>query len=72
MSDITEFPGSPNRPTTEDETDKLHAEAFRVLEGRISDCVIMAGIATQTVSELRSPKVALMRYTSRSSTRFKC
>jgi hypothetical protein len=44
MSDI-DFPGSPNRPITETETDKLHAEAFRVLEGRISDCVIMAGLA---------------------------
>ena len=47
MSDIIEFPGPPNRPITENETDKLHAEAFRVLEGRISDCVIMAGIAAQ-------------------------
>jgi hypothetical protein len=53
MSDIIEFPGPPNRPITENETDKLHAEAFRALEGRISDCVIMAGIAARIVSELK-------------------
>jgi hypothetical protein len=53
MSEIINFPGSPDRPITEDKTDKLHAEAFRDLEGRIADCVVMAGIAAQTVSELK-------------------
>jgi hypothetical protein len=53
MSDIIEFPGPPDRPITEDETDKLHAEAFRDLEGRIADCVVMAGIAARIVSELK-------------------
>jgi hypothetical protein len=72
MSDIIDFPGSQNRPSTPTETDKLHAEAFRVLEGRISDCVIMAGIAARIVSELKIVEGAPMRSTSRSSTRFKC
>jgi hypothetical protein len=46
MSNVVEFPSS-DRPITEDEIDKLHAEAFRDLEGRISDCVWMSVIALE-------------------------
>ena len=46
MSSIIDFP-LPNRRITETEVEKLHAEAFRDLEGRISDCVHMASIAVQ-------------------------
>jgi hypothetical protein len=48
MSNIVEFP-TVDRPVTEDEVDKIHAEAFRDLEGRIDDCAIMASIAVQMV-----------------------
>jgi hypothetical protein len=48
MSTIIEFP-LPDRPITEAEVDKLHSEAFRELESRISDCATMAGIALQLV-----------------------
>jgi hypothetical protein len=48
MSNIVEFPGA-DKSITEDEVDKLHAEAFRDLEGRIDDCAIMASIALQMV-----------------------
>ena len=37
----------PQRQITESEVDKLHAEAFRDLEGELSDCVLMASIAVQ-------------------------
>jgi len=47
MSDnIVEFP-LPDRPITESDIDKLHSEAFRDLEGPISDCQSMAKIAAQ-------------------------
>jgi hypothetical protein len=46
MSNVVDFP-LPDRPITEEEVDKLHAEAFRDLEARISDCAIMALIAVQ-------------------------
>jgi hypothetical protein len=49
MSNIVDFPLS-DRPITEAESDKLHAEAFRDLEGRIDDCAIMASIALQMVA----------------------
>jgi len=51
MSNVVEFPPS-NRPEhqwTESEVDKIHAEAFRDLEGSISDCVWMAVIALEMV-----------------------
>jgi hypothetical protein len=48
MSEIIEFP-LPDRPFTESEIDKLHSQAFRDLEEKISDCVTMASIAVQMV-----------------------
>jgi hypothetical protein len=44
MNNIVEFPGA-DREISEHEVNDLHAEAFRDLEGRISDCAIMAHIA---------------------------
>jgi hypothetical protein len=38
-----------DRPITEGEIDKLHAEAFRDLESGICDCTTMARIAAQLV-----------------------
>jgi hypothetical protein len=49
MSNLIEFP-APDRPITEAEVDKLHSKAFRDLEGRISDCTTMAGIASQMIT----------------------
>jgi hypothetical protein len=72
MSDIIEFPGPQNRPTTEDETDKLYAKAFRDLEGRISDCVTMAGIAAQIVSELKIIESGTNEVVFTVFTRFRC
>jgi hypothetical protein len=43
---VVEFPIA-DRPITEGEIDKLHSEAFRDLESRISDCETMASIAVQ-------------------------
>jgi hypothetical protein len=43
-SNIVEFPGA--EPAA-DNVDKLHSEAFRDLEGRISDYMSMASIAVQ-------------------------
>ena len=39
------------RPITEGEIDKLHSEAFRNLEGRISDCVWMSVIALELIAD---------------------
>jgi hypothetical protein len=49
MSNIVEFPGRepPAEGYSEEYVDKLHAEAFRDLEGHIGDCVLMASIAVQ-------------------------
>jgi hypothetical protein len=57
MADVIKFPGAPaDRPfadpeagdtDTETDIDALHSEAFRDLEGKISDCTIMAIIAVQ-------------------------
>ena len=51
MSNVVEFPPSdrPEHQWTESEVDKLHAEAFRDLEGSISDCVWMSIIALEMV-----------------------
>ena len=46
---VIEFP-SADRPIT----DEFYAEAFRDLEGHIGDCVTMAGIAAQCMSETKS------------------
>jgi hypothetical protein len=47
MSDVIKFPGAEPPPEgySEDHVNELHAEAFRDLEGRISDCALMAHIA---------------------------
>jgi hypothetical protein len=55
MADVIKFPGAPaDRPFADPEAggadtdiEALHAEAFRDLEGKISDCTIMAIIALQ-------------------------
>jgi hypothetical protein len=49
-NNIVEFPA--NEPAVEgraDNVDERHAKAFRDLEGRVSDCVTMAWLATQQV-----------------------
>ena len=46
---VIEFP-TVDRPIT----DEFYAEAFRYLEGHLSDCVTMAGIAAQCMSETKS------------------
>jgi hypothetical protein len=48
MSTVIEFPGA-EREVNEQEVNDRHAEAFRDLEGKISDCTIMAIIAVQMV-----------------------
>ena len=49
MSNVVEFPGREPPPDgySEEYVDKLHADAFRDLEGHIGDCVHMASIAVQ-------------------------
>jgi len=44
-ADIIAFPQQPEREYSEQDVDKIHAEAFRDLEGVLSDCAIMAHIA---------------------------
>ncbi len=46
---VVDFP-LVDRPITETDIDKLHSQAFRDLEGRISDCTTMAGIAAQIIT----------------------
>jgi len=46
MSNIVDFPAV-ERDVSEREVNDRHAEAFRDLEGKISDCTIMAIIAVQ-------------------------
>ena len=46
MSNV-EFPGADQPPITETDIETRHAEAFRDLEGKISDCRHMASIALQ-------------------------
>ena len=49
MTTIVQFPLQEGRALTDAEIDKLHSEAFRDLEGRISDCVWMSVIALEMV-----------------------
>ena len=44
MSNVVDFPAA-EREVSEQEVNDRHAEAFRDLEGKISDCSIMAHIA---------------------------
>ncbi len=48
MSSIIEFPIA-DRPITESEIDKLHAEAFRDLEGEVCDLDRMGEIARNLI-----------------------
>jgi hypothetical protein len=50
MSNVVEFPPS-DRPVTVDDIDALHSEAFRELEGPLMDCVMMAKIATERITD---------------------
>ena len=52
MSEIIQFPGAekPEREQSETDIDASHAEAFRDLESKINDCVIMAIIALDATS----------------------
>jgi len=52
MSNIVDF-SRPDKPTTEDEIDKLHSEAFRDLEGHIGDCVTMSSFASERMANIR-------------------
>jgi hypothetical protein len=53
MSNVVEFPDlAPAQGYSEAYVEKLHAEAFRDLESRISDCETMADIAMQLVQPL--------------------
>jgi hypothetical protein len=61
MSEVIEFPGREPPPEgySKEHIDELHAEAFRELEGRLSDCVSMAVIAMELAMnaiEGREPK----------------
>jgi hypothetical protein len=54
MSEIVQFPGSaekPEREWSEQEVDKIHGQAFRDLEGPISDCASMVQITAQLMSQ---------------------
>jgi hypothetical protein len=59
MSNVVDFPGA-DREVSEREVNDLHAEAFRDLEGRISDCAVMAHIAIGLVSIRHRPQVAYL------------
>jgi hypothetical protein len=45
MSKVLDFPTLLTGPTADGHRDRLHADAFRDLEGRLCDCVRMAHIA---------------------------
>jgi hypothetical protein len=50
---IVKFPG-PDGGSSEDRSDdEIHAEAFRDLEGHISDCVCMGQIATDLMANTK-------------------
>jgi hypothetical protein len=53
VTNIVLFPAS-DRPIAQSEIDRLHAEAFRNLENSICDCLSMARIAAQEVTEIRT------------------
>jgi hypothetical protein len=49
MINVVEFPAA-DREFTEFEVDRLHSKAFRDLEGSIGDCMTMAQIAAQMIT----------------------
>jgi hypothetical protein len=53
MADVVQFPG-PGTPPEDRPEDEIHAEAFRDLEGHISDCVCMGKIATDLMANTKT------------------
>jgi hypothetical protein len=53
MTNVVEFPALLTGPITEGQTDKIHSQAFRDLEGRLSDCVCMARIARELAANAK-------------------
>jgi hypothetical protein len=51
-----------------DASDRRHAKAFRDLEGRISDCVTMAGIGVQMICNARDVEGEVVFVVSHTST----
>lgn len=54
MSDIVKFPGAPSSGGLNDDSDRRHANAFRDLEARLSDCQSMAQIAAQLMVDAQT------------------
>jgi hypothetical protein len=64
MSEIIQFPGPQPEvglPTTEDDIDKLHSEAFRDLEGEIHDLGLIGEIAEPLIMSCTIGKEDSMR-----------
>jgi hypothetical protein len=53
MTNVVGFPALLTGPITEGQTDKIHSQAFRDLEGRLSDCVCMARIARELAANAK-------------------
>jgi hypothetical protein len=53
MTDVIPFP-SAETPPEDRSADEIHAEAFRDLEGHISDCVCMGQIATDLMANTKT------------------
>jgi hypothetical protein len=51
MTDVIQFPGAPSERALTDDSDRRHSQAFRDLEGRLSDCQSMAKIAAQLMTD---------------------
>jgi hypothetical protein len=74
MTDVVQFPGKPSDRALIDDRDRRHAKAFRDLEGRISDCVTMAGIGVQMITNARDVEgevVFVVSHTSAMLTKLK-
>jgi hypothetical protein len=50
MTDVVQFPGVQSDRALHDDSGQRQAQAFRDLEGRLSDCVTMAGISCQMIT----------------------
>ena len=64
MSEIVQFPGSQpvaGNPVSEDDTDTLHSEAFRDLEGEIHDLGLIGEIAEPLIMSCTIGKEDSMR-----------
>jgi hypothetical protein len=51
---ILEFPALLTGPTPDGQRDKLHADAFRDLEGPLCDCVHMARLAREKAANTKT------------------